>query len=544
MTDRLVLIVGAGPTGLVLALWLTRLGVRVRIIDKTAEPGTTSRALGVQARTLEFYRQVDLADAIVEAGVKVATAHFWVGGANVVRVPLGRMGEGLSPFPYVLIYPQDAHERLLIERLAALGVNVERQTELLRFEQDSERVRAVLKRPDGSEATCEAAYLAGCDGAHSTVRQTLATGFPGGTYSGLFYVADVDATGPAANGDIHVDFEEADFLAVFPLKGTGRLRLIGPVRWESGREPHELTFADIGDKARQNLKLTIGRVNWFSTYHVHHRVATHFRGGRAFLLGDAAHIHSPVGGQGMNTGIGDAVNLAWKLAAVLKDGATDRLLDTYEPERRAFARRLVATTDRIFTLVTKQGVLARWVRTRLVPHVIPLLFRLTPVRRFQFRTVSQIGINYRHSPLSAGAAGGVRGGDRLPWVETASGSDNFAPLTSLTWQVHVYGEPRGGLAEACAELEIPFHCFAWKPRMRRMGFLRSALYLVRPDGYIALVDPRADPKRLRQYWRAGPAGRVIPPGGRLSERRHAEPVAVGDGPESPLHPSRARSGAE
>ena len=247
----------------------------------------------------------------------------------------------MSPFPYALTYPQDAHERLLIERLDALGVKVERRTELVRFEQRPESVRAVLKRPDGSEEVCEAAYLAGCDGARSTVREALATGFPGGTYSGLFYVADVDAAGPAANGEIHVDFEEADFLAVFPLKGTGRLRLVGPVA-ESRTANRELTFDDVSDRAIKNLKLTVAKVNWFSTYHVHHRVAAKFREGRAFLLGDAAHVHSPVGGQGMNTGIGDAVNLAWKLAAVLNGGAARR------PARhlRAGADRLRAPAGR------------------------------------------------------------------------------------------------------------------------------------------------------------------------------------------------------
>jgi 2-polyprenyl-6-methoxyphenol hydroxylase-like FAD-dependent oxidoreductase len=500
MTDCPVLIIGAGPTGLVLALWLTRLGVRVRIIDKTAEPGTTSRAVAVQARTLEFYRQVNLAGAVVQAGVQVAAANLWVGGAKAARLPLGRMGEGLSPFPYALTYPQDAHERLLIERLDALGVEVERQTELVRFDQHPEQVRAVLRRADGSEEVCEAAYLAGCDGARSTVREALATGFPGGTYSGLFYVADVDAAGPAADGDIHVDLEEADFLAVFPLKGPGRLRLIGPVRWEPDREHRELTFDDVGKRAVGNLKLAIAKVNWFSTYRVHHRVAAHFRVGRAFLLGDAAHVHSPVGGQGMNTGIGDAVNLAWKLAAVLNGGARESLLASYEPERIGFARRLVATTDRAFTLVTKQGAVARWVRTRVVPLILPLLVRLAPVRRFLFRTVSQIGVNYRNGPLSVGAAGAVRGGDRLPWVETGPGQDNFAPLASLTWQVHVYGMPRPGVAEVCTELQLPLHRFEWRQGMRRSGLLRAALYLVRPDGYVALADPHAEPERLRRYF--------------------------------------------
>ena len=222
-----------------------RLGVAVRIIDKTAEPGTTSRALAVQARTLEFYRQVDIADAVIAGGVKIADLNFWVKGTRAARVPLQRIGEGLSPFPFALIFPQDAHERLLIERLDALGVKVERQTELLRFEQHDDGVRATLQRPDGSEEVCEAAYLAGCDGASSTVREQLAIGFPGGTYTGLFYVADVEATGPATDDELHVDLEDADFLLVFPLKGTGRVRLVGTVREEPGREHGELTFDDV-----------------------------------------------------------------------------------------------------------------------------------------------------------------------------------------------------------------------------------------------------------------------------------------------------------
>src|SRR5262249_17693071 len=356
-------------------LWLTKLGVRVRIIDKVSEPGTTSRAVAVQARTLEFYRQVGLAQDVVEAGVKVAAANFWARGVKAARVPLGRMGEGLSPYPYALTYPQDAHERLLIERLRALGVSVERRTELIRFEQQPNYVRAVLKRPNGEEETCEAAYLAGCDGARSTVRESLATGFPGGTYTGLFYVADVNASGPAADREIHVELDEADWLAVFPLKGNGRLRLIGPIRWEPEREHHDLTFDDIKPRAIGNLKLAVARVNWFSTYHVHHRVASRFRDGRVFLLGDAAHVHSPVAGHGMNTGMGDVGNCAGKLGVVLNDGAHAGLLDTYELERIAFARRLVATTDRIFTLVTKQGMIAQFVRTRLVPWIAPILFR-------------------------------------------------------------------------------------------------------------------------------------------------------------------------
>src|SRR2546423_12518253 len=180
MPDKLVLITGAGPIGLVLALWLTKLGVKVRIIDKTSQPGTTSRALAVQARTLEFYHQVGFDDAVIAGGAKIENLNLWVKGRRAAGVPLQRTGEGLTPYAFALVFPQDAHERLLVERLSELGVRVERQTELLRFTQHGTGVTATLRRPDGSEEVCEAAYLAGCDGASSTVRTQLGVGFPGG----------------------------------------------------------------------------------------------------------------------------------------------------------------------------------------------------------------------------------------------------------------------------------------------------------------------------------------------------------------------------
>jgi 2-polyprenyl-6-methoxyphenol hydroxylase-like FAD-dependent oxidoreductase len=502
MAETTVLIAGAGPTGLVLALWLTRFGVNVRIIDKTAEPGTTSRALGVAARTLELYRQAGIDGAVVDGGVKVPAMNLWVGGRRAAKLPLQRMGEGMTPFPFVLMYPQDVHERFLIAQLAALGVRVERNTELLRFEQDAAGVRATLRPEGGAEEECHASYLAGCDGAHSTVREALGIGFAGGTYAEIFYVADVDAAGPAANGEMHLDLEEADFLAVFPLKGTGRLRLIGSILRSS--KPHEeLTFDDVGKRVIDNLQFVINKVNWFSTYHVHHRVADSFRKGRAFLLGDAAHIHSPVGAQGMNTGIGDAVNLAWKIAAVLQ-GSGESLLETYEQERIGFARRLVATTDRAFTVVTAHGAVARFVRKRLFPIVARTFFRLPAFRRFLFRTVSQIAIRYPDSALSEGRAASISGGDRLPWVgldrQQDGYADNFAPLISLSWQVHVYGKAASRLAGVCADLALPLINSAWRPDMKRAGFTEGTLYLIRPDGYIAFVDARTDPEALKSYW--------------------------------------------
>jgi 2-polyprenyl-6-methoxyphenol hydroxylase-like FAD-dependent oxidoreductase len=493
-----VLIIGAGPTGLVLALWLSKLGIKVRIIDKTATSGTTSRALAVQARTLELYRQLDLADAVVQQGHKVSAVNLWVKGQPQARLPFEDLGKGLTPYSFLEIFPQDQHERLLIERLQRFGIEVERQTELTGFVDQGDTIRAQLRTADGQEQLCETQYLAGCDGARSTVRKTLGTDFPGGTYQQVFYVADVDAEGPAINGELHVDLDEADFLAVFPLAGEGRARLIGTVRDERAEDAEHLTFEDVGRRAMDNLKVKVNRVNWFSTYHVHHRVAAHFRAGRAFLLGDAAHVHSPAGGQGMNTGIGDAINLAWKLAAVLNGSAPDSLLDSYEAERIEFARQLVATTDRAFNFVTAEGRIANLVRTRLAPLLIPKMTALGPVRDYLFRTVSQITLNYRGMPLSAGSAGHVHGGDRLPWVADGD-SDNFASLAQPSWQIHVYGVASHRLIEWCAAHSMPLYVFPWTPAHDSAGLTRDAFYLLRPDTYVALVDDTGDPTTLDRY---------------------------------------------
>ncbi len=500
--DTDVLIIGAGPTGLVLALWLSHLGVRVRIIDRLTEPGTTSRALAVQARTLELYSQIGLADEVVKRGRKVTAVNMWVEGKKAAHAVVGEFGKGLSPFSFALVFPQDEHERLLIERLAALGVNVERQMELLDFQEVKEGIRARLKLEDGSSEICEAAYIAGCDGARSVVRQQLKIGFPGGTYSHLFYVADVDAAGAVMNGELHAGLEKTEFLLVFPLVAEGRARLVGTMQEESEDRRASLSWNDVSKRVIEWMHIDVKRVNWFSTYRVHHRVADNFRKGRAFLMGDAAHVHSPVGGQGMNTGIGDAINLAWKLAAVIQGRADPSLLDTYEPERIAFARRLVATTDRAFSAVTSSGALARFVRLKIVPRMLPFLFKFNAARRLMFRTVSQTEINYRGSALSEGRAGRVHGGDRLPWFKiqlNAADTDNFSTLTPMDWQVHVYGDAVPDVKKVCDARKIPLHNFPWYPEMAKAGLQRHAIYLIRPDGYIGMIDPGGFAKSICTY---------------------------------------------
>ena len=496
-----VLVVGAGPTGLTLALWLARLGVRVRIVDQAATPGTASRAIAVQARTLELHRQIGVAGEVVAQGHELVAANLWARGQKQGRAVFGALGRELSPYPFVLMHPQDAHEQVLAAALAAAGVRVERRMTLAGVEACDAGVRAELRRADGSGESCECAYLAGCDGAHSTVRERLGVPFPGGTYAHLFYVADVVASGPVMDGELHVALDGADFLGVFPY-ARGRARFIGALHadgdGDGGPTP---TWEDVSPAILARLRVKVEKVAWFSTYRVHHRVAASLRRGRVFLLGDAAHIHSPVGGQGMNTGIGDAVNLAWKLAAVLQESAPAALLDSYERERIRFARRLEHTTDRAFTFVTKAGRLAAGVRTHVAPRVLAALFRLPAWRRLMFETVSQVKIDYRHEPLNEGRAGRVLGGDRLPWVPYGDDAahDNFAPLASLGWQAHVYGVARPVLAAACAARHLPLHTFAWNDACARAGLAMDALYLVRPDGHVALADPTADAAVLVRF---------------------------------------------
>jgi hypothetical protein len=288
------------------------------------------------------------------------------------------------------------------------------------------------------------------------------------------------------------------------------MRFVGTIREELanaqvGDSQPELSWNDVSKRVLNWIQADVQRVNWFSTYRVHHRVAEHFREGRVFLLGDAAHIHSPVGGQGMNTGIGDAVNLGWKLAAVLRGRADASILDTFEPERIAFARRLVATTDQAFTAVTSNGDLARLVRLHIVPYLVPALFSANRSRRFLFRTVSQIAINYRSSDLSEGRTGKLHAGDRLPWLKLANNPengypDNFAPLASLDWQVHLYGKSLcPDIRRLCTQRALALHTFAWQPQFTEQGLHENAVYLVRPDGYIALADPAAKARTLAGF---------------------------------------------
>jgi hypothetical protein len=303
-----------------------------------------------------------------------------------------------------------------------------------------------------------------------------------------------------ANRDVHVGVAEDTITLMMPVRTSGMQRLLGVVP-KAITTQAEISFSDVGEASARLLNIDVQAVNWFSTYRVHHRVADHFQKGRCFIAGDAGHIHSPVGGQGMNTGLGDAMNLSWKLAQVSANRADARLLDTYEPERIAFAQQLIATTDSLFQAMVAEGWFARRLRTGIAPSLIGLFTQFRVTKRTLFKSVSQIRIAYPNSALSLGKQGRISPGDRLPFVPEL---DNHQSLNHLDWQVHIYGEVSESLAEQAESLGLTITSFPCSPAVRAAGFAPNGAYLIRPDGYIAWVIPNQETVSLVDYvqtWR-------------------------------------------
>ena len=511
--DADVLIVGAGPTGLMLANQLVRRGVRVLIIDRHAGPSLQTRALGVQARTLEIYQKLGIVERALQLG-KIATgANMWAQGRRTARVPLGDAGKSVTPYPYILILGQDDNERIMGEKLRELGVSVQWNTELVGIAQEPGKVVATLKLPDGTNGTTTAAWVAGCDGARSAVRELNGIGFPGAPYEHVFFVADVEATGNMVPDEVNVYLWRESFHLLFPMRGKDHWRVVG-ILPEALREREGVTFEAVVPSLLKEADagLSFKACSWFSTYRIHHRAASHFRKDRCFLLGDAAHIHSPVGAQGMNTGLQDGYNLGWKLALVVKGEAQATLLDTYEEERLPVARRLLNTTDRAFKLVVSGSWLAGLLRTKILARLAAFGLGINRIQSFAFRTVSQTGIHYRHSSLSQSedglAAGAPRGGDRFPWLRlrlqaTGALEDLFQAFDDLHFHLIVIGQPVP--AEGSLNLGglLRVHLIPSNPvndaELARVQIPRPSFYLLRPDGHVGLCGPRLDTAAVKRY---------------------------------------------
>jgi 2-polyprenyl-6-methoxyphenol hydroxylase-like FAD-dependent oxidoreductase len=511
MTD--VLVVGAGPTGLMLANQLGRRGVRVTIIDRHSGPARESRAMAVHARTLEIYSKLGLADRALELGTPGNGANMWAGGRLRARIPFTDMGKDLSAFPYVLMLGQDDNERIMGEHLRRWGLSVQWNTELVALDQHADHVTATIKEVDGGTRTITAAYVAGCDGSRSAVRTLSGIAFPGAPYEHAFFVADTEAIGPMVANELNVFLWSSGFHLYFPMKGTNRWRVIGIL-------PNDLFEKD--DVRFEDLIPTLHRVggsglsftacHWFSTYRIHHRCVEHFRDRRCFLLGDAAHIHSPMGGQGMNTGLQDAYNLAWKLDLVIRKQADESLLDTYEAERRPFAQKLLATTDRAFRVVVSENWFAGMLRTHIVPRAAAVAMARQRVRRAAFLTLSQIGIRYRESALSQNlgtpAKHAPHAGDRFPWLRLRFAShgpreDLFQRLDDTRFNLLVIGQPAPSLDSFGLGDLLQVHAVPSDPEndaaLATVAIAGPSYYLLRPDGHVGLSGTIVREADLRRW---------------------------------------------
>ncbi|WP_298254278.1 FAD-dependent monooxygenase [uncultured Arthrobacter sp.] len=482
-----VLVVGAGPTGLMLANWLVRLGVRLVLIDGKDGPTIESRALGVQSRSMEIYDQLGVIDRVLDEAVRAESMRQGFGRRAFAPVPLTALGRGITPYPGLYVLEQSANERILADHLRSLGGTVRWRHRLVRLE-TSDGVTARIEGPEG-QATVHARFVVGCDGASSTVRTLRGIAFEGTTSRQTFYLVDAVGVDGLAPASVNIRQGVAEFLLAFPMRpdaaGRAGQRLIGLA---SGDDGSAVTAEHARERLRDTFGVTYADQRWFSTYRVHHRIAGHFRDGPVLLAGDAAHVHSPVGAQGMNTGLQDAHNLAFAL-------------DRYEAERRPVALRLLATTDRLFRGITSGSAPALLVR-RYVPRVVlPLAVAILPRIPLGRRLAGYLGrIRIRYPMEAAGAptrgsrrpAGGRRRprrrdpvlGRRLPWT-----GGNFEVLRSAAWQVHLYAadEATGRRAAAGArELGLPLHAFG-SPGSTRLR--PGTAYLVRPDGFVAAIAP-------------------------------------------------------
>lgn len=521
MTANEVLVVGAGPTGLTLAAQLREFGVPFRIVDRLEDRTRESRALGVQARTLELLQTLRLGEPLVARGRTSTRLVLHVDARPVAEASLGDIRATDTRFPFILFVSQAETEALLAGHLRARGVTIERGVELVDAEPDVDNVRCTIMHTDGREEVVRASYLVGCDGAHSTLRRIAGIPFEGGSYPQSFVLGDVEAEGPLTPGAVNA-FIGSGVAIFFPLGRPTTWRVIAMTTNGSGAEGKDVTDRDDLSLAELQERIDVPtsasvRVRdpaWITRFRLHHRQTTRYRVGRIFLAGDAAHIHSPVGAQGMNTGIQDAWNLGWKLALVARGAANPGLLDTYEAERWPVGHFLLRYTDRafgIFTRAMSSSALAEWARRAVIPAILPPVLGSTRVRANVFRFISELDIRYRRTPaVTEGEPRlprGPRAGDRLPdaritvdgratWLQEAIAGPRLALLLCGdvdAWDSSVLAEmrERDGDILAVQHLTAREHPGVLVDEdgsvlaMLGVNGASAAQYLVRPDGYIA-----------------------------------------------------------
>jgi 2-polyprenyl-6-methoxyphenol hydroxylase-like FAD-dependent oxidoreductase len=475
-----VLIVGAGPVGLTLAAELARYGVSVRVIDKAAQRSELSKALVVWSRTLELLDRSGCGAAFVEAGLKVTAANIVAERKTIGRIELGSVS---TPHPYALMLPQSETERLLEEHLLRLGVAVERNVELASFAEGKTGVQCVLRHADGSVENVESTWLAGCDGAHSTVRHGLRMVFTGDTQPSSWMLADVELKGVREPGEIQVGWHADGVLAIFPICAE-RYRVIadaGPSQEGSAMREIRLQEVQAVLDQRGPGGITASDPRWLSVFHINERKVAEYRAGRVFLAGDAAHVHSPAGGQGMNTGMQDVFNLAWKLALVAKGTcAAGLLLESYSAERSEVGDRVLKNAGRLTSMAILRGEVKQSIRN----HIASIVFGFAPIRHAIADAMTELSIDYPESPLNGKSRHFLEHpaqGERAP---IGPGDEPFGGGTAPKFAL--CADLSEGKAKHSADVLIGLYPDLLEDRIRP-PFSRGGVWLVRPDGYVAVA---------------------------------------------------------
>jgi 2-polyprenyl-6-methoxyphenol hydroxylase-like FAD-dependent oxidoreductase len=521
--DPDVLVVGAGPVGLLLACELARRDVAVRIVDKLPSPTDKSRAIVVHPRSLEMLERVGVVEEVVSTGVRMTGAEFHLDGRTEVRIPLDTVD---SPYPFSVALPQTDTERILTQRLRSLGVEVDRGVEFVGFEQNDEGVEATLRLVDGQEGNVDCAYVVGTDGSRSTVRHACGTKLEGTFKGERFLLADVEAEYDLDRSTMHSFFvPDEGPLLLFPMRGE-RTRVMAQLTdlASSKSEPTLSETQDIADRRARGIRLL--RALWLTVFEIHHAQVPSYRYGRVFLAGDAAHVHSPAGAQGMNTGMQDAFNLGWKLAIAARGEAAPGLLDSYHLERYPVAARVIRQTTRL----TEMATLSRPYERAIRDHLLHLASGHAPVRREMAKQTEETDIGYRGSPIvEAGHnRGGPRPGDAAPDVPGLSAGGSFHRLLSEGMEhtlLYIARTPRDLDGDRFAGFASPQAASArrvvvateevdesWVDSSivdpeglvahRYSVGKHGEIFAIRPDGYIGMRARIDDHDRLLDYFTA------------------------------------------
>lgn len=533
-----VLVVGAGPTGLMAACLLVRSGVKVRIIERRVEPTRESRAFAVQARTLELMQSIGLADRFLARGVIAGSVNLHVKGPfrGGLNFDLARTAD--TPFPFILMIPQSETEALLIEDLEEQGVRVDRGQQLRSLTQDEGGVTAQVTTLDGTLEEIRSSFIIGADGSRSVVREAAGISWNGEMLPQRFLLADCKVEWPLDHHRFRVFINGKRIGLFLPLYGSRLSRVMatdlsGAFGEGDAAQPLPLDLKEMqeGMSAAINMPITLSDPVWITRYRAHHRFVDRYRAGRAFVAGDAAHIHSPAGGQGMNTGLQDVANLAWKLAAVLR-GGNEALLDTYDGERRPVGEKVVKSTGRLFAAAAGQAGFKAALRDLILPLVLKIISRARPIQTKAFRRLSQRDIVYAAGTTAvahdkAPWKTGPLPGARAPNAVLRPGRDLFDLLAGYrmtvlalsrkpleAWQIEHVNQSLAGIVAGrpnlCAHL-VARQSFGMDPGVEftsspdvfeRYGVdMRDgqALYIIRPDGYVAWRSPTLNIQRAASF---------------------------------------------